>query len=337
MPLKKLSSFESSSNNKKVIFHQFLSTKCKLDNFTINHINGDCSSRTYFRIDSPLGSNILMDSSLEIDSYHNFLKIGSWLYNNDFKSPKIYAHDEKLGLMLLEDFGHHSLASYIGANPDREISLYEKSIDILTKLHKIKPTIALKSFDHTMLNNSLKKFFLIHFLPNIIPQDNLKPAFEELLDIFNELYSSFSSLNEVVVLRDFHAENLMVIHEEDLGIIDFQDAMVGNPAYDLLSLLIDARRDVSHELKTHCIRYYIDSMGLNNTNDFNKCYAILSAQHGLRLIGLFFKLVHHDRKEQYRPCLIRTKNYLANTLINPELSPLTNWIKKHKLMEYDAF
>jgi len=316
-------------------FHQFLIETAELDNFRITPIANDCSGRTYYRVLTSEGSKILMDSQTEMKSYHDFIKVCDWLRSEGLRSPQIFAKDSEHGLMLIEDFGDASLLSYLMQNPEQEIDLYQKSIDLLVKLHNTIPSTELKEHDHEVLSSGLQRLFMNNYLPIIIPENRLHKARAELTAIFDDLYRMLPLMKQVVVLRDYHAENLMVLSDSNLGIIDFQDAMIGCPAYDLLSLLEDARREIKPELAIHCINYYHTQAATQNYNEFDEAYAILSAQRNLRIIGLFHKLYILENKEKYGPCIPRVTGYLANTLKHPRLAALNAWIEKYNVLSND--
>ncbi len=125
------------------------------------------------------------------------------------------------------------------------------------------------------------------------------------------------------VLRDYHAENIMLLADGTQGIIDFQDALVGHRAYDLVSLLQDARRDVSPELETAMFNYYCAAV--DTGPDFDAHYALLGAQRNTKIIGIFTRLWKRDGKVRYLEFLDRMWTYLERDLDHPQLAPLKSW------------
>lgn len=333
--LEKMDLPENFPAEKELVFHEFLAKKAGLTNFRIVPIANDCSARVYYRVFTAEGSKILMDSVAEMKSYHAFMEMGDWLRSKELKAPKIFAHEPEHGLMLIEDFGKHSLHSYLSQTPEQEIALYEKSIDLLVKLHNTTPLMELEAHNYDVLTSGLKRVFVNSYLPTIIPANKLSKAYGELQAIFDDLLRMLPLMKQVVVLRDYHAENLMVLDGLELGIIDFQDAMLGCSAYDLLSLLEDARRQVSPELADHCMKYYYAQAEVQNHLEFQEAYAILSAQRNLRIIGLFHKLGCLEKKEKYAAFIPRVVGYLNKTLTHPRLIDLAEWVQKYNVLDND--
>jgi aminoglycoside/choline kinase family phosphotransferase len=128
-------------------------------------------------------------------------------------------------------------------------------------------------------------------------------------------------------LRDYHAENIMLLDDGEQGIIDFQDALVGHPAYDLVSLLQDARRDVRPELEADMLAYYLTVA--NPGPDFDAHYALLGAQRNTKIIGIFTRLWKRDGKERYLSFLPRMWGLLERDLSHPALANVKQWFDTH--------
>jgi N-acetylmuramate 1-kinase len=124
-------------------------------------------------------------------------------------------------------------------------------------------------------------------------------------------------------LRDYHAENIMLLDDGTQGLIDFQDALIGHPAYDLVSLLQDARRDVAPELEAAMLEYYCRAARV--TENFTHHYALLGAQRNTKIIGIFTRLWKRDGKDRYLGFLPRMWGLLERDLAHPALAPLKNW------------
>lgn len=325
---------ENISVEKRLSLHQFLQQKANLADFNIVPIDNDCSTRVYYRVVAGNNSKILMDSSKEAKSFNDFIIIGDWLRSQGLNAPEIFTTDAKKGLMLIEDFGKFNLNLYLNQWPNKEYTVYQKAIDILVKLHDASINIKLENQSADVLNMGLMRLFVGNYLPAIIQGSNLEKAIDELFSIFNDLYKVIALTKQVVVLRDYHAENLMVINDyNDLGIIDFQDAMIGCHAYDLLSLLEDARRDVNSQLSARCIAYYASQVDIGNKDVFDEAYAVLSAQRNLRIIGLFHKLFYQEGRDKYALCIPRVVGYLKNTLKHPRLVKLADWIQTYNVID----
>jgi aminoglycoside/choline kinase family phosphotransferase len=136
--------------------------------------------------------------------------------------------------------------------------------------------------------------------------------------------------NPVLVLRDYHADNLMVLDDRaDLGLLDFQDALAGHPAYDLVSLLQDARRDVAPELEEAMIDRYMAAANVADPDLFRAHYEILGAQRNSKILGIFTRLWKRDGKPHYLPLQPRVWSYLERNLAHPALSPVRRWFDDH--------
>ncbi len=140
----------------------------------------------------------------------------------------------------------------------------------------------------------------------------------------------------IMALRDYHAENLLWLPARDgfkrAGIIDFQDGLVGNPAYDLVSLLEDARRDVAPELADAMIRRY--ALGAAklidfNETDFRRDYAILGAQRNAKILGIFARLINRDGKPRYADFFPRVEGHFRRDLAHPDLAPVAAFFRAH--------
>jgi aminoglycoside/choline kinase family phosphotransferase len=137
---------------------------------------------------------------------------------------------------------------------------------------------------------------------------------------------------QVLVLRDYHAENLLWLPErggvKSVGLLDFQDALIGHPAYDLLSLLEDARRDTSQSLQANMKHYFIKQSGVDDTA-FNADYATLGAQRNLKIIGIFARLCIRDKKPHYVDMIPRVWAHLQRDLSHPKLAGLKAWVDRN--------
>ena len=146
-------------------------------------------------------------------------------------------------------------------------------------------------------------------------------------NIWIDALAPLASCQDVTVLRDYHAENIMLLDDGQQGIIDFQDALVGHPAYDLVSLLQDARRDVRPELEAEMLAYYLAVA--NPAPGFDAHYALLGAQRNTKIIGIFTRLWKRDGKERYLSFLPRMWGLLERDLAHPALTDIKQWFDTH--------
>jgi N-acetylmuramate 1-kinase len=145
--------------------------------------------------------------------------------------------------------------------------------------------------------------------------------------VWSEALAPVADCHRVTVLRDYHAENIMLLEDGGQGLIDFQDALIGHPAYDLVSLLQDARRQVSPELEAEMLQYY--QQAAQPDDNFDLCYALLGAQRNTKIIGIFTRLWKRDGKERYLSFLPRMWGMLERDLEHPGLAPLKTWFDQN--------
>jgi aminoglycoside/choline kinase family phosphotransferase len=286
---------------------------------------GDASFRRYERILHGGKSLILMDAPPPKENVRPFIKVAKFLSGNTFSAPKIIAEDSENGFLLLEDLGDDLYSRLLQENRDAafEEEIYKQAAEALIRLHEIQPPADLPRYDEALLLREARLF----------TEWRLQPAPEKSAEYENILLKLFSHLkNEkpVVVLRDYHAENLIYLPGREahkkVGLLDFQDAVIGSPAYDLVSLLEDARRDVGPELQKKIFAHFLALSPHIDREIFLNSYSLLGAQRNLKIIGIFTRLAKRDGKERYLSLLPRVWDHLANDLKNPYLAPLKNWL-----------
>lgn len=290
----------------------------------ISPVAGDASFRRYFRLTGADGRRaILMDAPPPHEDPKPFLNIASYLCEHGFRAPEIYAQDLERGLVVIEDFGDVRMREYLDDHPDAERDVYRTAIDTLIRLHDVE-TARVPEYDDAAY---LREVNLLTdwYMPAMgLPFD--QSEFEKLwADLLAPLCGGGGQ--RVTVLRDYHAENIMLLDQGGQGIIDFQDALVGHPAYDLVSLLQDARRDVSPELETEMLAHYRQNTGVGS--EFGHHYALLGAQRNIKIIGIFTRLWKRDGKPRYLDFLPRMWGLLERDLEHPELSVLRDWLDAH--------
>lgn len=284
---------------------------------------GDASFRRYFRIIDNERQAVLMDAPPPHEDPRPFLAIADHLVGQGFAAPHIYARDLDHGLVLLEDFGDIRVREYLEAAPHEERSVYERAVALLADLHA-RPAADLKPYDRQEYQREAG-LLTQWYCPAVgVEADagSYIAAWDQVLPIAEE-----DGAPAVTVLRDYHAENIMLIPDREsshgLGLLDFQDALVGHPAYDLVSLLQDARRDVSPELEREMIAHYKRIAKPNG--HFDAAYAVLGAQRNAKIIGIFTRLWKRDGKPRYLSFLPRMWNLLERDLEHPALKPVASW------------
>lgn len=285
---------------------------------TIAPLAGDASFRRYFRVRAGERRAVLMDAPPPHEDPKPFLTVARWLSDHDFAVPAILAADEDQGLVLLEDFGDRRMREAIDAAPALAPQLYRKAIDLLVALRD-RPPMNLRRYDRAELQREAA-LFVDWYCPAVeiaVDETSYRDAWDAVLD------DAITSA-PVMVLRDYHAENLMLVGpEERLGLLDFQDALLGHPAYDLVSLLQDARRDVDPALEEAMLARYLAITG--EAAAFLNAYHILGAQRNAKILGIFTRLWSRDGKDRYPALCPRVWRYLERDLAQPALAPVRAW------------
>jgi aminoglycoside/choline kinase family phosphotransferase len=296
-------------------------------------LSSDASFRRYERLVGEEKSIMLMDAPPQKENISPFINIDNYLRRRGLSSPEIYASDEKKGFMLLEDLGDDSFTNVLsGKSPiseeHDEMELYLAAMDVLIQLDRSTLPAKTPDYDGGLLMKECK-LLTDWYLPNVRPDSATKDVIDDYVGIWNELLNFPKVSEDVVVLRDYHADNLMWLPErvgvQNVGLLDFQDAVIGSPVYDIISLLEDARRDVSKEVVTACINHYLDTRKSVHKNDFLATYAILAAQRNSKIVGIFARLAIRDNKVRYLNYLPRVWKHLEHDLKHPALAPLQKW------------
>ncbi|MDB5704820.1 MAG: aminoglycoside phosphotransferase [Sphingomonas bacterium] len=281
-------------------------------------VAGDASFRRYFRVVDGGRSAILMDAPPPHEDPRPFITIARWLVERGFTAPAIHGVDLDQGLVLIEDFGDVRMRETVDEASDREIALYQAAIDVLIRLHQHEAG-PLQPYDRTVLHreaNLLTEWYC--------PAVGIDPDQSGYDAAWDSVFDATLAGRRVTVLRDYHAENLMLIQGSDsLGLLDFQDALAGHPAYDLVSLLQDARRDVDPALETVMLDRYKRITGAGE--DFDIAYHVLGAQRNAKIVGIFTRLWRRDGKPRYPTLCPRVWRYLEHDLAHPALAPVKAW------------
>ena len=281
---------------------------------------GDASFRRYFRIRQGDKTAMLMDAPPPNEDPAPFLRAARWLDANGLRAPQILAEDAPRGLVLLEDFGEVRMREYVDQWGDDERAVYRAAIDALVDLHRLPPGPFL---DYSLAEYQREAKLLVDWY---CPAQNLYVDGAGYSAAWEEVLSPLLPRQRpgVVVLRDYHAENIMLLGSlHDQGLLDFQDALVGHPAYDLVSLLQDARRDVSPELEAEMFDYYVGKAAPGG--DFLADYARLGAQRNAKIVGIFVRLWQRDGKPKYLNYIPRVWALLERDLAHPALAPVARW------------
>lgn len=287
----------------------------------IDVMSQDASTRLYYRLETENGSPaVLMDSSADHGALEKFLTIGKDLREMGFSAPEVLFEARSSGAIVIEDFGNARFADL----PTSERELYQLGVDVLTKLHRCSCPNHLPICDDAHLG-ALASTAWTEYAGLASFQA------EEISEIVKNLSQELCLTGDVFMLRDYHAENLMWLPAHEgiarAGLLDFQDAMRSHPAFDLVSLLQDARRDLSDGLEDAMIARYLSGSSVNEEK-FRAAYAALGAIRNLRIIGVFARLARNGRPA-YLEMLPRVWKHLATDLAHPALTALSKRVDQH--------
>ena len=278
--------------------------------FKILPITGDASFRSFFRIITKKSSKIIVVAKKE--KYKNliaYLAINNFLKKNKILAPRLFEYNFEKGIIVIEDFGDLSFYKVI-IKKKNKLKIYKKLVDLLIKIQKIKPKQKIKSIvgkSHIIKKYSIKHLnqesdlFFDWYLPLFLNRKEALNVKTKAKKFLKDLYSKLNFSNSFFVHRDYHVQNLMKVGNK-IGIIDSQDALIGNPAYDLVSLIDDVRINTSTKLKNQIYSYYLEKSSKIfriNSKKFLQDFNVLSVQRSLKIIGIFSRLFKRDKKKRY--------------------------------------
>ncbi|MBW7056222.1 tRNA (adenosine(37)-N6)-threonylcarbamoyltransferase complex ATPase subunit type 1 TsaE [Paracoccus bogoriensis] len=279
---------------------------------------GDASARRYFRLEGAEGRAVLMDDPG--GSMEAFLAMTHWLRGHGFGAPAILTEDAAQGLALVEDLGDDLLARVLERQPDLAPVAYARIADLLAGLHRLPVPEGVPPLNAAALADQVGLFAQFYLPAAGATAPDIAPIIAALHRDLAE------DVAPVVALRDLHAENLIWRGAAPLGLIDYQDAVAAHPAYDLVSALQDARRDVAPDIAQATIRRYLDAAG-HDPDGFAAAYALLGAARNLRILGIFARLALRDNKPRYLGLMPRVWDHVQTNLRHPALAPLARALK----------
>jgi len=291
----------------------------------IEPLAGDASFRRYFRVMLGDGRQaVLMDAPPPHEDPRPFVAVAEWLQSVGLTAPEILARDLVRGLLLLGDFGNDRLRETLDLSPERERELYELATDVLVHLHRHPPMegLPVHGLDQWLTELMLFPDWYCQAVGLEVDVEGYRAAWTDVLAPVER-----DGLGPVTVLRDYHAENIMLVEGREgvahFGLLDFQDALIGHPAYDLASVLEDARRDVPPELERDMLDRYMTATG--HAEAFERAYWALAGQRNTRILGVFTRLWRRDHKPWYRRFQPRMWGLLERDLSKPVLKPVRQW------------
>jgi len=298
----------------------------------LTRIAGDASFRQFYRLKKGKRKSIIVLA--EKEKYKNLIvysAINKFLYKNKILTPKLKKFSFKRGIIEIDDFGKVLFSKLI--SKENKYKSYIKLVKVLIKIQKIKPKKTINSFKPYKIKlNFYNKYnlhkesdlFLDWYLVGILGKKKAKKYRKSIRKELDKIYNKIHLKNNYFVHRDFHASNFMLFNGK-VGVLDSQDAIIGNPTYDLASLIDDVRIKTSPKLKEKIFSYYLKNtakkLRKHNEelrNDFN----ILSLQRNLKILGIFYRLFKRDKKNYYLKFIpytwklieMRTKNSMFKKL-----------------------
>ena len=290
---------------------------------------GDASSRLYERLHRRDGgeSAVLMEGgSGSRENVQRFAEIAGHLNTNGLSAPRILAADHDAGLLLLEDFGDDIFARLIDRDPGREAALYDAAIDVLVHLQELPPPTGLACPSPEELAD-----FVTITQEWYGPSTGPAGTGTDLVSELTRLLTLIQTPRPVMSLRDYHSENMIWLPDRPgirrVGLLDFQDAFICHPAYDLASLIRDARRDLSPGLAERLVDRYLHATG-HDADALHLALAVIGVQRNLRILGVFARLCRQQGKPHYVRLIPRVWRHVMTDLDHPELHHLRGIIRR---------
>jgi len=329
----------------------------------VSYLQGDASARRYARIATSAGSRVLMDSPRRPDGppvrrglpysriahlaedVRPFVAIADALRTAGLSAPEIFASDLPRGLLLIEDFGDRVFGAELATGASQR-DLCQAATETLVELRSLRVDAAFPLPDGTSYRPpiydadalAIETELLVDWLWPLV-KGSPAPAEvrREFTDIWTGLIANVLTEPPSLVLRDYHSPNLMWLPERSgirrVGLLDFQDAVIGSAAYDLVSLLQDARLDVPADLERQLFAFYVAAVEKREAAfdrvAFTAAYATLGVQRNTKILGIFARLAMRDGKPRYLTHLPRIWGYLARGLEHDALAPLAAWYRRH--------
>ena len=293
-------------------------------------LSGDASFRRYFRLAGGPSPALLMDAPPPQEDAAAFVRIARHLRSLGFSAPEIHAEDPERGFLVIEDFGDATFTRRLAGRADED-ALYRLAADTLIALHRHPDTASVGAppYDAAALQREAD-LLIDWFLPAATGAPAPAAAAAEYRAVWRSLYPLADAAPPTLVLRDYHVDNLMELPGRTgvaaCGLLDFQDAAIGSPAYDLVSLVADARRDIRPALRAATVQRHLAAFPALDRPDCLAAAAMLSAQRNCKIIGIFTRLMARDGKPGYLQHIPRVWRLLEADLAHPALAPARAWL-----------
>lgn len=311
-----------SKSERNIKFQQWLASACKQGMTACISMQGDASTRQYFRVMTPSGSYVAMDAPPP-ENCHAFVAIAEALSALGLHAPKIFAADSERGFLLLEDFGDTTYLSALNAdhsllNADELYQRALRALHVLQSCRKVTPH-SLQPFGREWMEREWT-WHQEWFLQKLLGLSPLcGPAVNQC---YEQLILSALSQPQVFMHRDFHAANLMVLPDSTVGLLDFQDAFIGPLTYDVASLLRDCYIDWPAEKVQEWAMYYANLHAVPAAQ-FMRWFDWMGLQRHIKALMTFARKAVRDNEPRYLPFVPRTINYIVTVSARyPELAAL---------------
>jgi aminoglycoside/choline kinase family phosphotransferase len=308
----------------------WLKTQLPHTDVNLRPLKGDASFRRYFRLTTPDKNYIAVDSPPATENNEAFVKISQAYLNLGLRVPEVISYDLEQGFLLLTDLGDNVLFQLL--NSDNADNYYKKSLIELDKIQNC--DLALPHFDANFMGIELKNFqdWLLDKHLNI----KLTPITHRVIQkTFDVLLHSATSQPQCSIHRDYHSRNLMVLDNENIGILDFQDAMTGPITYDLVSLIRDCYIDWPQEKVMEWALFFHDTFlkkKLPSQEQFCRYLDLMGIQRHLKASFIFARKYHRDSVDHYLKDIPRTLNYIVTVSDNyAELRDFKSFIEDSAL------
>ena len=273
-------------------------------------IAGDASFRKFYRVISGKKNRIIIFAEKKkYDNLVAYSAVNKFLRKNKILCPKLYSYNLKKGIIVIEDFGDESFYKIL-LKQKNKLTIYKKLVDLILKIQKIKPRLKIESIINKkhLVKKYSKKYlheesdlFFDWYLPIYFNKKKVFFLKKKIKKILSKMYKKIHFPNSFFVHRDYHSQNLIKVGKK-IGVIDSQDSLIGNPAYDLVSLIDDVRIKTPKKIKQEIYNYYLKKNTKkyrNNSDKFLQDFNILSVQRSLKIIGIFSRLYIRDKKKKY--------------------------------------
>ena len=299
----------------------------KISRYKLEQIKSDASFREYYRV---LDKNLLIMYAPKDkgESLVNFERINKILSSINLSVSKIYDADYQNDLLLIEDFGNDIFSKKL--NRSNEKNLYEKAIHLLSTIHNHSDLKVqnLKKYNFEILLHE-SELFIEWYLEKHLKLNLNNFEKNEFQNILEKHFNSLTLKQNNLVLRDFHVDNLIYLNDRDgihqLGLIDYQDALIGSSVYDFVSLIEDVRHPIKNDLKNSLVEMYSKLISVDQ-NELKREISFYSIQRNLKIIGIFSRLKYRDDKKNYFPMIEVAWSFITGHLKNDEYKDLSNWI-----------